>query len=62
MSRRKKPSAPQPDSRQQLAEVMLRLFDENKVAVVDMKDGDLKPYTFRQYVLLKWMEQQICIR
>ena len=36
---------------------MLNLYKENRIAVVDMEDGELRPYTVRAYVNLL-MEMQ----
>ncbi len=33
-----------------VVEAMLLLYRANKVAIVDMEDGELRPYTFRDYV------------
>ena len=33
-----------------LIEILLRIYRENRVAVVDVFNGELKPYDMREYV------------
>ena len=47
MSKRKKKLTPTDEL---IVQALLHIYHSNRVAVVDMEDGDLKPYTIARYV------------
>ena len=47
MSKRKKKMVP---TEEQLIQTFLYLYRNNRVAVVEMRNGELKPYTIVEYV------------
>lgn len=47
MSKRKKKMVP---TEEQLIQTLLHLYRSNSVAVVETRNGELRPYTIRDYV------------
>lgn len=39
--------------RKRIKKTLFQMFEDNQVAVVDMVNGELKPYTIRAYTLQK---------
>lgn len=55
MSKRKKKMVP---TEEQIIQTLLHLYRNNRVAVVEMRNGELKPYTIADYV--DRMAEKLC--
>lgn len=52
-NRRSKGTVFNTKQRKRIKKTLFQMFEDNQVAVVDMVNGELRPYQIRVYVMLK---------
>lgn len=52
-NRNKKGSVFNDEQREHIKDTLFKIFEDNQVAVVEMKDGEMKPYAIWVYTLRK---------